>query len=93
MYVKHHFLSLRTYGKIAPRSRLDYENFIDVGAGVVDRGYTGNVCVPLYTHSSIDLKVLTSDSTLLGPAQPTPLTSQNTKKAPPKPKAKPTTSQ
>lgn len=50
-----------TYGRIAPRSGLAYKNFIDVGAGVVDRDYTGNVCVLLYNHSSIDFKVKRGD--------------------------------
>jgi dUTP pyrophosphatase len=31
-------LTLGTYGRVAPRSGLAVKNFIDVGAGVIDRG-------------------------------------------------------
>jgi len=37
-----------TYGRIAPRSGLAHKNFIDVGAGVIDRDYRGNVGVILF---------------------------------------------
>lgn len=37
-----------TYGRIAPRSGLAVKNGIDVGAGVVDPDYTGEVKVLLY---------------------------------------------
>lgn len=40
-----------TYGRIAPRSGLAWKYSIDVGAGVVDFGYTGNVGVILFNHS------------------------------------------
>jgi dUTP pyrophosphatase len=36
------------YGRIAPRSGLAVNHFIDVGAGVIDRDYRGNVCVLLF---------------------------------------------
>jgi dUTP pyrophosphatase len=36
------------YGRIAPRSGLASKNFIDVGAGVIDRDYRGNVGVLLF---------------------------------------------
>lgn len=32
-----------TYGRIAPRSGLSWKNHIDIGAGVVDEDYRGNV--------------------------------------------------
>ena len=32
-----------TYGRIAPRSGLAWKNHIDIGAGVVDEDYRGNV--------------------------------------------------
>merc|ERR1711976_346570 len=32
-----------TYGRVAPRSGLAAKNHIDIGAGVVDQDYTGNV--------------------------------------------------
>ena len=36
------------YGRIAPRSGLAAQHFIDVGAGVVDSDYTGNVKIVLF---------------------------------------------
>jgi hypothetical protein len=36
------------YGRVAPRSGLAHKNFIDVGAGVIDRDYRGNVGVILF---------------------------------------------
>lgn len=36
------------YGRIAPRSNLAYKHFIDVGAGVIDPGYRGNIYVILF---------------------------------------------
>ena len=36
------------YGRIAPRSGLAYKHFIDVGAGVIDRDYRGNVGILLF---------------------------------------------
>ena len=32
-----------TYGRIAPRSGLAWKHHIDIGAGVVDEDYRGNV--------------------------------------------------
>ena len=43
-----------TYARIAPRSGLALKNFIDVGAGVVDYDYRGNVGVILFNHSQDD---------------------------------------
>jgi dUTP pyrophosphatase len=43
-----------TYARIAPRSGLALKNFIDVGAGVVDYDYRGNVGVVLFNHSQDD---------------------------------------
>ena len=36
------------YGRIAPRSGLAVKNFIDVGAGVIDSDYRGEVKVLLF---------------------------------------------
>lgn len=49
------------YGRIAPRSGLAFHNFIDVGAGVVDRDYTGNVGVLLFNHSNEDFVIKRGD--------------------------------
>eukprot|EP00795_Rhopilema_esculentum_P003629 gene3629-14866_t len=40
-----------SYGRIAPRSGLAVKHFIDVGAGVIDRDYTGEVGVLLFNFS------------------------------------------
>ena len=39
------------YGRIAPRSGLALHHHIDVGAGVIDEDYRGNVTVILFNHS------------------------------------------
>lgn len=40
-----------TYGRIAPRSGLASKNYIDVGAGVIDSDYRGEIKVLLYNFS------------------------------------------
>lgn len=47
------------YGRIAPRSGLAVSKFIDVGAGVVDEDYRGNVGVVLFNFSdeAFDVRV------------------------------------
>lgn len=40
------------YGRIAPRSGLAWNHFIDVAGGVIDPDYNGNVCVILYNFGS-----------------------------------------
>ena len=40
------------YGRIAPRSGLAWEHFIDVGAGVIDNDYSGNVMVLLFNFNN-----------------------------------------
>lgn len=42
------------YGRVAPRSGLSVKNFIDVGAGVVDSDYRGEVKVLLFNFSDQD---------------------------------------
>ncbi len=46
-----------TYGRIAPRSGLAWKNSINVGAGVIDEDYRGEVCVILFNHGTEDFKV------------------------------------
>ncbi|XP_070494802.1 deoxyuridine 5'-triphosphate nucleotidohydrolase [Chironomus tepperi] len=49
------------YGRIAPRSGLAAKNFIDVGAGVVDEDYRGNLGVVMFNHSDVDFVVARGD--------------------------------
>merc|ERR1711971_333300 len=50
-----------TYGRIAPRSGLAAKHHIDVGAGVVDEDYTGNVGVVLFNHAAEEFSVAKGD--------------------------------
>ncbi|XP_071787848.1 uncharacterized protein [Asterias amurensis] len=45
------------YGRVAPRSGLAWKNQIDVGAGVIDRDYRGNIGVILFNLGKVDFKV------------------------------------
>jgi len=49
------------YGRIAPRSGLALKYGMDVGAGVVDPDYRGNVGVILFNHGSTDFTIKTGD--------------------------------
>ena len=49
------------YGRIAPRSGLAWKKFIDVGAGVIDEDYRGEVCVLLFNFGNEDFKVEKGD--------------------------------
>ncbi|XP_073320454.1 deoxyuridine 5'-triphosphate nucleotidohydrolase, mitochondrial isoform X1 [Pagrus major] len=49
------------YGRVAPRSGLAAKNFIDVGAGVVDEDYRGNVGVVLFNFSKETFNVKKGD--------------------------------
>ncbi|AUD40142.1 dUTP pyrophosphatase [Flamingopox virus FGPVKD09] len=49
------------YGRIAPRSGLAYNYFIDVGAGVIDSDYRGNVGVLLFNFGSTPFNVSKGD--------------------------------
>lgn len=50
-----------TYGRVAPRSGLAVKNFIDVGAGVIDQDYRGNVGVVLFNHADVPFEVKKGD--------------------------------
>ncbi|KAL4956699.1 dUTPase-like protein [Aspergillus filifer] len=50
-----------TYGRVAPRSGLASKNFIDVGAGVIDADYRGEVKVLLFNFSDTDFTVKEGD--------------------------------
>ncbi|XP_042220052.1 LOW QUALITY PROTEIN: deoxyuridine 5'-triphosphate nucleotidohydrolase, mitochondrial-like [Homarus americanus] len=49
------------YGRVAPRSGLSWKNHIDIGAGVIDRDYRGNVGVVLFNHAKTDFEVKKGD--------------------------------
>lgn len=49
------------YGRIASRSGLSLKHGIEVGAGVVDSSYTGEIGVLLYNHSDVDYRVAKGD--------------------------------
>ncbi|KAI9585279.1 deoxyuridine 5'-triphosphate nucleotidohydrolase [Glossina fuscipes] len=50
-----------SYGRVAPRSGLAWKNFIDVGAGVIDEDYRGNLGVVLFNHSDVDFDIKRGD--------------------------------
>ncbi|XP_033725491.1 deoxyuridine 5'-triphosphate nucleotidohydrolase-like isoform X2 [Pecten maximus] len=49
------------YGRIAPKSGLATEHFIDIGAGVIDQDYRGNVGVVMFNHAETEYKVSKKD--------------------------------
>jgi deoxyuridine 5'-triphosphate nucleotidohydrolase len=49
------------YARIAPRSGLAAKNGIDVGAGVIDYGYTNSIKVILFNHTDNDFIVKQGD--------------------------------
>jgi dUTP pyrophosphatase len=52
---------LGTYGRIAPRSGLAVKYGIQVGAGVIDSDYTGEVMVLLFNHGTDNFQIKTGD--------------------------------
>lgn len=54
-------LPMGTYGRVAPRSGLAYKYGIDVGAGVIDADYRGNIGVILFNHSDVPFIVTQGD--------------------------------
>lgn len=49
------------YGRIAARSGLAVKHFLDVGAGVIDRDYRGNVGVVMINLSDVEYRVRKGD--------------------------------
>ncbi|XP_008068153.2 deoxyuridine 5'-triphosphate nucleotidohydrolase, mitochondrial isoform X1 [Carlito syrichta] len=49
------------YGRVAPRSGLAAKHFIDVGAGVIDEDYRGNVGVVLFNFGKEEFEVKKGD--------------------------------
>ncbi|CAI5717333.1 unnamed protein product [Peronospora destructor] len=49
------------YARVAPRSGLALRKSIDIGAGVIDADYRGNVGVILFNHSNNDFSVKCGD--------------------------------
>jgi dUTP pyrophosphatase len=48
-----------TYGRIAPRSGFTFKNHADIGAGVIDRDYRGEINIIIFNHDKekeIDIK-------------------------------------
>jgi len=50
-----------TYGRIAPRSGLALNHGINVGAGVIDPDYTGEIGVILFNHNTSDFIIKRGD--------------------------------
>ncbi|UMM11949.1 hypothetical protein L5515_000970 [Caenorhabditis briggsae] len=57
----HMKLPLGYYGRVAPRSGLAAKHFIDVGAGVIDSDYRGEVKVLLFNFNEADFEVKKGD--------------------------------
>ncbi|XP_046398381.1 deoxyuridine 5'-triphosphate nucleotidohydrolase-like [Ischnura elegans] len=49
------------YGRVAPRSGLALKHGIDVGAGVIDADYRGNVGVVIFNNSDEDFVIKSGD--------------------------------
>ena len=49
------------YGRIAPRSGLALKKFIDVGAGVIDSDYRGEIGVILFNFGNEDFEINMGD--------------------------------
>ena len=49
------------YGRVAPRSGLAWKHFIDVGAGVIDADYRGDIRVLLFNFSDKEFKINIGD--------------------------------
>ena len=54
-------LPIGWYGRVAPRSGLSWKHHLDVGAGVIDSDYRGNVGVILFNLGHTDYNVKQGD--------------------------------
>ena len=54
-------IPIGNYGRVAPRSGLAAKNFIDVGAGVIDADYRGEVKVLLFNFSDKEFEINVGD--------------------------------
>ena len=54
-------LPVGVYGRVAPRSGLTVKHGIQVGAGVIDPDYTGEIKVVLFNHGDKDFEVKKGD--------------------------------
>jgi dUTP pyrophosphatase len=54
-------IPLDCYGRIAPRSGLAAKHCIQVGAGVIDPDYTGEIKVVLFNHGTEDFEIKKGD--------------------------------
>jgi dUTP pyrophosphatase len=50
-----------SYGRIAPRSGLALRHHIDIGGGVIDEDYRGELSVIIFNHSDIPVAFLRAD--------------------------------
>ncbi len=49
------------YGRVAPRSGMTVKKGTDVGAGVIDEDYRGNIGVVLFNHTDENLEIAHGD--------------------------------
>ena len=49
------------YGRILPRSSLARYHFIDIGGGVIDSDFQGELNVIMFNHSNKPCKVMVND--------------------------------
>ncbi len=50
-----------SYGRIAPRSGLALNNFIQIGGGVIDKDYRGNIGVIIFNHGNSSYQIKKKD--------------------------------
>jgi len=50
-----------TYGRIAPQSSLSWYKHLDIGAGVIDYNFEGNVMIIMFNHGNRDQRIKPGD--------------------------------